>query len=127
MRIILTGAVLCALASTAFAAEHYVEVWNPPEARIGGTHPPLAGRKGHAKKPATKHHFASADHVTPRRVAEPALRAPAPVAPPAPAMNHHPLIAPKISPDGHILQVGYRVPARHASSAGIGVHGIRVQ
>jgi hypothetical protein len=123
VRIILTGAVLCAFASTAFAAEHYVEVWNPPEARIGGTHAPLAGKKCRSKK-SVKHHLASADHVAPRRIAEPALRASAPLAPlapSAPATNRHPLIAPKISPDGHILQVSYRASARHAPA------GIRFQ
>jgi hypothetical protein len=120
VRIILTGAVLCALASTAFAGEHYVEVWNPPEARIGGLHPPMSGKKGHSKK-TVKHHLASADHVTPRRVAEPAVRAPAPVVPPAPTVNRHPLIAPKMGPDGHILQVSYQIPARHAPA------GFRIQ
>ena len=119
MRIILTGAVLCAFASTAFAAEHYVEVWNPPEARIGGAHPSTAGRKAHPKK-TTKHRAALADHVRPRKVAEPALRASAvvaPITPHAPATNRHPLIAPKMGPDGHILQVGYHVPSRHAHAA----------
>lgn len=117
MRIILTGALLCVLASTAFATEHYVEVWNPPEARIGGMHPPTSGKKGHSKK-ISKHTLSSADHVAPRKIAEPAVRAPALVAPPAPATNHHPLIAPKMGPDGHILQVGYRMPAGHASLIG---------
>lgn len=117
MRIILTGAVLCAFASTAFAAEHYVEVWNPPEARIGGTHPTTSGKKAHSKKTA-KRRSMLADHVTPRKVAEPALRESAPIAAPSvPATNRHPLIAPKIGPDGHIMQVSYRAPGRRASSA----------
>lgn len=117
MRIILTGALLCAFASTAFAAEHYVEVWNPPEARIGGMHPMASGRKAHSKKIA-KHHSTLADHVTSRKVAEPALRASAPVAMPAgPATNRHPLIAPKIGPDGHIMQVSYQSAGRRASNA----------
>jgi hypothetical protein len=119
VRIILTGAVLCVLASTTFAAEHYVEVWNPPEARSGGMHAPRSGKKVHAKKVA-KHHVGPADHVSPRKVAQPALRASAPfvpfvpAAPSGPATNRHPLIAPKIGPDGHVLQVSYRPYGSHA-------------
>ena len=123
MRIILTGAMLFALASTAFAAEHYVEVWNPPEARTGDARPLASGKRSHAKKLA-KRRLPSANPLAPRRVAGPAMRASAaivPVTPSAPATNRHPLIAPKIGPDGHILQVGFRVPARRAPA------GMRVQ
>jgi len=108
--------MLCAFASTAFAAEHYVEVWNPPEARIGGMHAPLPGRKNHSKRTA-RHSLPSADHMTPRRVAEPALRASSAIVPPAPAVNRDPLIAPKLGPDGRILQVSYRAFGRHAPAA----------
>ncbi|HTH60013.1 MAG TPA: hypothetical protein VL689_07625 [Paraburkholderia sp.] len=116
MRNILTGALLCVLASTAFAAEHYVEVWNPPEARIGGAHASAQDKKCRSKKVA-KRHAPSADHVTPRRVAQPALPAPDPVTPSSPATRRHPLIAPKMGPDGHFLQVGYRPRAQSAWAA----------
>lgn len=118
MRIILTGALLCAFASTAFAAEHYVEVWNPPEARSGSLHASAPDKKGHSKK-VGRHHAGATDHVSPRRIAEPAMRASAtlvPIAPSAPATNRHPLIAPKLGPDGRIMQVGYRLSARHAQA-----------
>ncbi|WP_144152630.1 hypothetical protein [Paraburkholderia sp. BCC1885] len=35
LRFLSVGALLLAVTSTAAAGEHYVEVWNPPEARIG--------------------------------------------------------------------------------------------
>jgi len=114
VRIILTGALLCALASTAFAAEHYVEIWNPPEARAGGLHPPKSGNRHHPKKTA-KRRYASPDPLAPRRVAEPAMRASAAiVSPAAPATTRHPLIAPKIGPDGHIMQVGFHLSPHRA-------------
>ena len=117
MRIILTGAVLCAFASTAFAADHYVELWNPPEARTA-THASASasasGKKAAAKRSKQKRHLASAQRLATRRVAEPAMRASATLVPadrgaPTPSTVRHPLIAPKLGPDGHIMTVGYRV------------------
>lgn len=35
LRLLGLGAMLLAVASTGFAGEHYVEIWNPPEARGG--------------------------------------------------------------------------------------------
>ncbi|PXW22579.1 hypothetical protein [Paraburkholderia caballeronis] len=121
MRIIMTGAMLCALASSAFAAEHYVEVWNPPEARIDSARPSAPGKRSHAKKGA-KRRIAAADHLAPRKVAGPAERASAalPAAPAKPAMtpqtDRHPALTPKVGPDGRVLQVGYRLPASRASA-----------
>lgn len=119
MRFIMTGTVLCVLASTALAGEHYIEIWNPPEARTPGMHAPAPGKKTHSHR-GTKHKLASADRLTPRKVAEPALRAPAPVAPAAPGNaapnpGRTPVIEPQIGPDGNVLQVSYGVPAYRLS------------
>jgi hypothetical protein len=55
LRFLSAGALLLAVASTAAAGEHYVEVWNPPEARVGQPaakckpkfrHPDLGPRRG---------------------------------------------------------------------------------
>jgi hypothetical protein len=114
----MTGALLCALASTALAGEHYIEIWNPPEARTPGAHPSTSSKKNHAHT-GTKRKLASADRLAPRKVAEPAMRAPAPVAPASPGRgapnpDRVPAIPPQIGPDGNILQVSYGVPARRA-------------
>lgn len=71
MRFILTGAVLCALlfdfSLPALAGEHYVETWNPPEARQR-PHKPAAG----ARKAPRQKRAQNADHTTARKVADPA-------------------------------------------------------
>ncbi|WP_322107114.1 hypothetical protein [Paraburkholderia sp. J41] len=116
MRFFITGAVLCVLASTALAGEHYIEVWNPPEARTPGVHANGAGKK-HAHH-GSKRKLASADRLTPRKVADPALRASAPTLPltptngpgaapsrTAPGNDRTPAIPPQIGPDGNVLQV----------------------
>jgi hypothetical protein len=118
VRFILAGTLLCVLASTALAGEHYIEIWNPPEARAPALRPGASGKRtpGHH---GAKHKLASTDRPPTRRVAEPALRAPAPViAPATPGSkasppNRIPEIPPQIGPDGNILQVNYRVPAAH--------------
>jgi hypothetical protein len=122
VRFIMTGTLLCVLASTAIAGEHYTEIWNPPEARTPGMHPPAPGKKPHSDH-GTKHKLASSDRPATRRVAEPAMRAPASVAPATPGTNgtngtttpnpgRMPEIPPQIGPDGNVLQVSYRIPAR---------------
>lgn len=115
----MTGTLLCVLASTALAGEHYIEVWNPPEARTPGLHAPTAGKKGTAHH-GSKHKLASADRLTTRKVAEPALRAPtAPAAPgnATPGKDRTPEIPPQIGPDGNVLQVSYSASARRAPLA----------
>ena len=137
MRFILTGTLLCVLASTALAGEHYTEVWNPPEARqpaLGqpgmgqpGTHPAKPEKKTHAHHGA-KRKLASAGHLDARKVAEPAVRASAATVPMLPNGAGHgaapggsksdrdrtPFIPPQIGPDGNILQVSYTASARPA-------------
>ncbi|WP_419685438.1 MULTISPECIES: hypothetical protein [Burkholderia] len=96
MAVRLFGCGLLALtfASTGWAAEHYVEVWNPPEARQPAAHAPAAhaGADAHAGKSAEKHASATpktAVKAHKRRVAQtvkagshrPAATAVAPAAP----------------------------------------------
>jgi hypothetical protein len=116
VRFIMTGTLLCVLASSALAGEHYTEIWNPPEARTPGAHPGTPGKSAHSHHDA-KHKLASTDRLTTRKVAEPAVRAAAPVVPAtpgntAPHENRMPEIPPQIGPDGNVLQVSYRVPAQ---------------
>lgn len=103
LQFISAGVLLLTIASSVSAGERYVEIWNPPEARIGATsgkgapktHSPVASRRNAAK-------------VGPRRVADPLARsaatkhAPAAVAkkPSAP-----PYIPRVITPEGNILRV----------------------
>lgn len=120
MRFIMTGTLLCILASTAIAGEHYVEIWNPPEARIPGLHAPASGKKAHVRHGA-KHKQAFADRTTTCRVAQPALREPAPNVPnaqnapgnAAPGRDRTPVIEPQIGPDGNVLQVSYGASNLH--------------
>ena len=112
----MTGILLCVLASTASAGEHYVEIWNPPEARAPGMHAPATGKKARQPHHGAKRKLASGDHAITRKVAEPALRDSAPNAPAtpgsaAPGNEHKPIIAPQIGPDGNVLQVGYSASA----------------
>nr|WP_274389357.1 hypothetical protein [Paraburkholderia tagetis] len=129
--------MLCVLASTALAGEHYTEVWNPPEARTPearmpaartpAAHPATPEKKAHAHHGA-KHKLARLDT---RKVAEPALRASAATVPVLPNMPNGvpngaahggsksdrdgtPFIPPQIGPDGNVLQVSYAAPARRA-------------
>ena len=132
MRFILTGTVLCVLASTALAGEHYTEIWNPPEARLPGAHPVSPDKKAHAHH--TKKKLASVDRPDTRKIAEPAMRAPAPTVPMLPAGSNRangatgqsgvkskrdglPEIPPQSGPDGNVLQVSYAVPARRQHGA----------
>jgi hypothetical protein len=118
VRFIMTGTLLCVLASSALAGEHYIEIWNPPEARTPGAHPATPGKTAHAHH-GTKQKLASSDRLTTRKVAQPAVRASAPIVPVTPGTttprdNRMPEIPPQIGPDGNVLQVSYRVPASSA-------------
>ncbi|AFQ46909.1 hypothetical protein [Burkholderia cepacia] len=98
------GLLALTVASTGWAAEHYVEVWNPPEARLPAARTPAArtgadpraGSKGaekHASVPPKavvkphKRRVAQAMKTAPHRPPAAAAEAPAaphPVAQPAP-------------------------------------------
>ncbi|CAG9244088.1 conserved exported hypothetical protein [Paraburkholderia unamae] len=123
MRFFITGTLLCVLASTALAGEHYIEIWNPPEARSPGAHANTTAKKAQPHR-GTKHKLASADRLTPRKIAEPAMRAPAPTLPvtpgapvrTAPGNDRTPAIPPQIGPDGNILTVSYRAPLKRTQT-----------
>jgi len=95
------GTLLCALASSANARAHYIEIWNPPEARASRPHAHTP------RKPLHAHHRAPHKLVT-RRVAQPAERAPAPGAA-TPGYKRSPLLPPQLGPDGKVLQVRYDI------------------
>ncbi|SDH22815.1 hypothetical protein [Paraburkholderia phenazinium] len=106
LRFVSAAALLLAVASTAVAGEHYVEIWNPPEARIGQ---PAGKCKPKTGKPALLSHGMS--KVAPRRIADPLAKAsagkPAGVDASKKATSPRFLDIPRIvTPEGNILQVG---------------------
>lgn len=114
-----------------FAGEHYVEIWNPPEARAGATGGSSAGstagtrRDPSARKPsaaagakhkrvaprvveARMHHPPTAVKIAPkpRAIEDDAPRAtPAPASPSSPGTPDIPRL---FTPDGNVLRVGTR-------------------
>lgn len=103
---VILGAVLAALTSTATAGTHYVEVWNPPEARssVPGVssqfHKSSAKRHAHTKalpRSNGKHDVrAAAASWSPRAAGRPHAR---------PTFNDIPR---QITPEGNILRVSDR-------------------
>ena len=67
-RFLSVGAMLLAAASTGVAGEHYVEIWNPPEARM---QPSGNGKPKPGKVAVLPPH---ASNATPRRVADPVAK-----------------------------------------------------
>jgi hypothetical protein len=105
VKIVGWGLLGFAFASSAFAADHYVEVWNPPEAR-GGLHPVRA-----AQKPAKRQHLAR--HLVKTRAHQPATANAKPSAKPHAShigAQHVAREAPDIpritTSDGNVLRVG---------------------
>ncbi|MBN3790432.1 hypothetical protein [Burkholderia sp. Ac-20353] len=62
VRLIGCGLLVLTFASSGWAAEHYVEVWNPPEARTPNAHA-SAPRPPAAARPAEPHAAAPAKHA----------------------------------------------------------------
>ncbi|WCM24916.1 hypothetical protein NDK50_22420 [Paraburkholderia bryophila] len=58
------GLLLLACASSAFADEHYIEIWNPPEAR-GGLHQGAGAPKTLTHKRRVPHLVRTQTHRTP--------------------------------------------------------------
>lgn len=99
------GVLLLTIASSVTAGERYVEIWNPPEARVGsaaGKCAPKSRSAAVSRRNATK--------VSPRRVADPLPRS-------APS-KHTPVVTVKkpaappsmsiprlITPEGNVLRV----------------------
>ncbi|WP_420210292.1 hypothetical protein ACN8ZM_16050 [Burkholderia aenigmatica] len=67
VRLLGCGVLALTFASTGWAAEHYVEVWNPPEARLPAAHAPAARKGADAPAATTTKHAA----VPPKAVAKP--------------------------------------------------------
>ncbi|MFM0124678.1 MULTISPECIES: hypothetical protein [unclassified Paraburkholderia] len=101
------GALLFAVASTAMAGAHYVEVWNPPEARASMphravvAHRPAGGR--HIVPHAVKARARPASAPVARLVAKTDRRENVPVH--APDMSEIPR---QITPEGNVLRVDSR-------------------
>ncbi|MGA7777228.1 MAG: hypothetical protein WCA85_05895 [Paraburkholderia sp.] len=106
LRVLGAGAMLFALASTVAASEHYVEIWNPPEARLVK---PATKCKPHSCKPALIAH--TMPKAGTRRVADPLAKA-SPVkhgSNDAPRKTASPSVIdiPRImTPEGNVLRVG---------------------
>ena len=100
-----TGVLLLTIASSVSAGERYVEIWNPPEARIGAP----TGKCAPKTRGATVS-SRNAGKVVPRRVADPlsrsvsGKRAPLSVAkkPSVPPSVYIPRV---ITPEGNVLRV----------------------
>jgi hypothetical protein len=106
LRFLSAGAVLLAVASTATAGEHYAEVWNPPEARIG--QPAGKGKLKMGKTALLPHGMGK---VATRRIADPLAKASAgkPAASDGARKARSPrfIDIPRIlTPEGNVLQVG---------------------
>jgi hypothetical protein len=104
---------LAAPVSTAFAESHYVEIWNPPEARLSPAGKPAhkAARQKHAaRKPSTRiAKVADPARSSPTAAAAPVPKAESTVRQPPPAdMIDIPRI---IGPDGRPMRVAYKVSA----------------
>ncbi|AHI67776.1 hypothetical protein BTM_5177 [Burkholderia thailandensis 34] len=91
------GLLLLAFTSLTFAGERYVEIWNPPEARIGST---TGSASGARRDPAARKPSAAA--ATKRRRAAPRV---------VEARMHHPPTAVKIAPKPRAIDDGAPRPA----------------
>ncbi|CAG4890341.1 hypothetical protein [Paraburkholderia gardini] len=103
MRTFILPVALLGIASSAYAAERYVEVWNPPEAQTAPAKPGTRKKTGHrsaARKPSP---------TIAKKVTDPAASN-AGAASAAPRVKVRPIdpntdIPRKIGPDGHVLRV----------------------
>jgi hypothetical protein len=107
LRFLSAGAVLLAVASTAAAGQHYVEVWNPPEARIGQP----AGKSSKPKAGKTALLSRGVGKVATRRIADPLAKASA--GKHAGGDGARKATSPRfidipriLTPEGNVLQVG---------------------
>jgi len=108
LRVLSAGAMLFVLASTAAASGHYVEIWNPPEARVGQ---PAAKCKPRSGKTALLSRNMS--KVAPHRIADPlakgALAKHVGGDAPNKATNPRSIDIPRIvTPEGNVLRVSTR-------------------
>ncbi|MDR6392101.1 hypothetical protein AB3X82_16465 [Paraburkholderia phenoliruptrix] len=113
-RLVGAGAVLLMIASTVSAGERYVEIWNPPEARIGQPlTQPLTQPSCRKSNCRTGHPSRHSTALTPRRVADPLANPSAHSRVRADNSKKHadprPAELPRIiTPEGNIFRVGTR-------------------
>ncbi|HZZ10065.1 MAG TPA: hypothetical protein VFE79_05195 [Paraburkholderia sp.] len=105
-RLLGVGVVLAVAASSAGASEHYVEVWNPPEARGGMPHRVKTSHKPgnhrhYALRPAKAHVGAPAPRLMAKRRDLPDAQPPGN----GPDMSGIPR---QITPEGNVLRVDSR-------------------
>ncbi|OAJ56747.1 hypothetical protein A6V36_33160 [Paraburkholderia ginsengiterrae] len=102
-RLLSVGAMLLAVASTGVAGEHYVEIWNPPEAQMQ----PSRSIKPKPRKVAVLPRHAS--NAAPRRVAEPVAKSlpntRAAKGPRKAAMPNAADLPRMMTPEGNVLRV----------------------
>jgi hypothetical protein len=105
------GVLLLTIASSVTAGERYVEIWNPPEARVGAATGKCASKShGAAASASVSVSRHNAARVVPRRVADPLPRSSlskrAPVAAVkktvVPPSGYIPRL---ITPEGNVLRV----------------------
>ncbi|WDD91802.1 hypothetical protein Bsp3421_001752 [Burkholderia sp. FERM BP-3421] len=119
------GLCLLTCAALAHAGDHYVEIWNPPEARGAAPRAPAAAPAPAKPRRAAPHvvpanvRRAPAIAATPKFTARPRSGAPSVSSAPrgdiertTPDMSATPQIPRMITPDGNVLQVG--TGRRHA-------------
>ncbi|MGF6776753.1 hypothetical protein [Paraburkholderia sp. GAS334] len=103
MRTFILPVALLGIASSAYAGDRYVEVWNPPEAHTAPAKPGAQKKTSHktgARKPS---------QTIAKKVTDPAASTASAVAA-APRVKVRPIdpntdIPRKIGPDGHVLRV----------------------
>jgi len=107
MKVIRCGLLLLAVAFPTFAGAHYVEVWNPPEAR-GDMRQAQPPRKAPRHRHATVH-FASGQLHHRIAAAAPDLRASVATAEQRARTPRYEDIPRQITPEGNVLRVdGHR-------------------
>ncbi|CAG4889202.1 hypothetical protein [Paraburkholderia saeva] len=109
MRTFILPVALLGIASSAYAGERYVEVWNPPEAQSAPAKPGAQKKTGH--RPAARKPSATiAKKVTDPAANSANANANANAVAAAPHVKVRPIdpntdIPRKIGPDGHVLRV----------------------
>ncbi|MBK3780112.1 hypothetical protein G3A43_07565 [Paraburkholderia aspalathi] len=106
-RLWLSGLVAMAVCVPAFAGSHYVEVWNPPEARIGAAH-----QKAGTKAPRHRRvSMALAQAKLHHRSGVPTVATPKMATGPSNARDSQPSfddLPRQITPEGNVLRVDGR-------------------
>lgn len=103
MKLVGCGLLLLACTSSAFADEHYIEIWNPPEAR-GGLHQGAGAPKMLTNKRRVPRLVKTRAHRTPTTAAKPGVVG-AGTRRVTPDVSEIPRL---ITPEGNVLRVDAR-------------------